>query len=296
VLRNVAEIVGRGDVNKLLFIVGALAAVASAAAGCATRPHRDSEQSHIRYQLAADYFRARRTEAALEELRKALELDPENADAYDLMGLIALAQGAEYLRQAETVGCLRGADADAVRRDAVAKFRDAQQHLRKATTLRPAFSEAWNNLSVAALQLESYDEAVAAAENALKDVTYPSPEFARSNLGWALFHKKNLNGAWKELHEAVARAPGFCVGRYRLAKVYVERGQLDEAAEQIDAVTANAACPIQEALLLAGLVHERRKDSAGSRSLFERCTAVAPRACLAAECRRYAELLPDKGQ
>jgi type IV pilus assembly protein PilF len=266
----------------------------SAWSGCATRPNRDGEQSHIRYQLANDYFRARRTEAALEELRKSLELDPENADAYDLLGLIALAQGAEYLRQAETVGCLRGTDADAVRRDAVAKFRDAQQHLRKATTLRPAFSEAWNNLSVAALQLESYDEAALAAANALKDVAYPSPEFARSNLGWALFHKKNLNGAWKELHEAVARAPGFCVGRYRLAKVYVERGQLDEAVEQIDTVTSNAACPIQEAFLLAGLIHERRKDGVAARALFARCMAVAPRACLAGECRRYTELLPDK--
>lgn len=241
--------------------------------------------------MANDYFRAHRTEAALEELRKSIELDPENADAYDLLGLIALAQGAEYVRQAETVACLRGGDADAVRRDAVAKFRDAQQHLRKATTLRPGFSEAWNNLSVASLQLESYDEAAAAAENALKDVAYPSPEFARSNLGWALFHKKNLNGAWKELHEAVARAPGFCVGRYRLAKVHFERGQLDQAAEEIDAVTANSACPIQEAYLLAGLVHQRRKDNAGARALFERCMAVAPRACLAGECSRYLQLV-----
>lgn len=289
--RNVAENVDCQGLKKLLSTIGVLAAIGAAWPGCATRPARDSEQSHIRYQLANDYFRARRTEAALEELRKALEMDPDNADAYDLLGLIALAQGAEYLRQAETVACLKGADAEAVRRDAVDKFREAQQHLRKATALRPAFSEAWNNLAVAALHLESYDEAVTASENALKDVAYPSPEFARSNLGWALFHKKNLNGAWKALHEAVARAPGFCVGRYRLAKVYLERGQLEQAAEEIDAVTDNPACPIQEAFQLAGLVHQRRKDLPGARALFERCLAIAPRACLAGECQRYAELL-----
>jgi Tfp pilus assembly protein PilF len=272
--------------------VTAVAVVTAVSAGCAARAHKDSEQSHLRYQLAEDYFRNRRLEASLEEIRKALELDANNAEAYDLWGLIALSQGADYLRQAETAGCLRGADSDAVRRDATAKFKEAAEHLRRAVAIRPAFAEAWNNLAVAALSLQNYDDAITAAENALKDVTYRSPEFARANLGWAHFHKKNLNEAWKALHEAVSRSPEFCVGRYRLAKVYVERGQYDEAAEEIDAVVANAACPIQEAFLLGGMVHQRRQDVAGARTLFDRCVAVAPRACLAAECRRFGEMVP----
>ncbi|MBC8133883.1 MAG: tetratricopeptide repeat protein [Deltaproteobacteria bacterium] len=260
--------------------------------GCATRAtNKDADQAQIRYQLAVDYFRAQRTEAALEEVHKALAIDPDSADAYDLLGLIALSQGADYLRQVETASCLRGADAVAVRRDAAAKFKEAEQHLRKATVLRPTFAEAWNNLSVAALQLGNYAEASTAAANALKDVAYPSPELARANLGWAEFHRKKLNGAWKALHEAVAHTPGFCVGRYRLAKVYVERGQYDEAAEEVDAVTANPACPIQEAFLLAGMVHQRRKDGVGVRPLLDRCVSIAPRACLAVECKRYAEML-----
>jgi type IV pilus assembly protein PilF len=270
--------------GNIRFVV--LAAILCAT-GCRTQPRREPEQSQIRYQLAADYFRGARTEAALEELRKALEIDPENADAYNLHGLIALKQGAEYLRQLETAACLRGADADSVRRDAMTKFREAEDRLKKAVALRPDFAEAWNNLAVAALHLASYDEAARAAENALKDVSYPSPELARANLGWAHFHKKSLNAAWKELHEAVARAPGFCVGRYRLAKVYMERGQVDEAAEEVEAVVGNPDCPIQEAYLLAGLVRQRRRDAAGARNLFEKCTIFAPRACIANECRRY---------
>jgi len=272
-------------------IVGALAAISTWPA-CATHTKaRDVDQSRIRYQLAADDFRGQRSEAALEELRKALEIDPENAEAYNLLGLIALSQGAEYVRQVETAGCLRGADAESLRRDAMTKFHEAEGFLRKATTLRPAFSDAWNNLAVAALQLESYDEAVSAAQNALKDVAYASPELARANLGWALFHQKNLNAAWKALHEAVARLPGFCVGRYRLAKVYVERGQYDEAADEIDGVVSNQACPIQEAFLLGGLIHQHRGDAAGARALFDRCVSIASRACLAAECRRYAGMV-----
>jgi type IV pilus assembly protein PilF len=287
---SVGEIDDYRGVKRLVATLGVLAAI-NTWPGCATRAAKDTDQSQIRYQLAVDYFRGQRTEAALEELHKALEMDPDNADAYDLLGLIALSRGAEYVRQVETSGCLRGTDAEAVRRDAAAKFKEAEQNLRRATSLRPAFGEAWNNLAVAALQMENYDEASVAAENALKDVAYPSPELARANLGWAEFHKKNLNAAWKALHEAVARSPGFCVGRYRLAKVYVERDRYDEAAEEIDAVVSNPTCPIQEAYLLGGMIHQHRQDGAGARALFDRCVTIAPRACLAGECKRYAEMM-----
>ncbi|HEY2902193.1 MAG TPA: tetratricopeptide repeat protein [Polyangia bacterium] len=260
-------------------------------AGCATRPKRDLDQSQIHYQLAADSFRNRRIEAAMDELQKALSMDPENADAMNLLGLINLQQGSEYVAQAETENCLRGADEETVRQQANAKFRQAEQELRKATTLRPKFSEAWNNLAVAGLSLKDFDLAATAARNALKDVTYPEPEVARANLGWALFQAKDNEGAWRELHEAAARSPGFCVGRYRLAKLYVERSDYERASEELDAVTSSATCPIQEAFLLSGLVHERRKDAAGARALFGRCAELAPRGCLAAQCKRYAEML-----
>jgi type IV pilus assembly protein PilF len=276
---------------KRLVSTVAGAALALRLSGCATAPRRETEQSQIRYQLAADYFRGRRIEAAQAELQRALQLDPENADAHNLGGLMALEQGADSIRQAETAGCLTGADALAVGRDAASKFKEAEQWFRKATTLRPDFAEAWNNLSVAALHLDAYDEAASAAENALRDVAYASPELARANLGWAEYHKGDLNAAWKALHQAVSGAPGFCVGRYRLAKVYTDRGQLDEAAEQLDSVAADGACPIQEAFLLAGLVQRRRKDLPKARGMFDRCVQVAPRACLAAECRQYAEML-----
>jgi type IV pilus assembly protein PilF len=262
-----------------------------ALSGCAARIKKDTEQSQIRYQLAADYFRNRRVEPALDELQRALVLDPENADAYNLLGLISLQQGAEYVAQVETETCLKAGDEQSVRRDGSAKFHEAEQRLRRATELRPQFSEAWNNLAVAALHLQDYDLAVTAARNALKDVTYGEPEVARANLGWALFQKKDLPGAWKELHEAVARAPGFCVGRYRLAKVYVERTDYDRAAEELDAVVTGGHCPIQEAFLLAGMVDQRRKTPAKAREMFDRCAQLAPRSCLAVECKRYSELI-----
>ena len=260
-------------------------------AGCPAQQRRDPDQSNTFYELGARYYASRRVEAAIEELQKALKADPENADAYNMLGIIALRQGHDYLQQLEAAACLKGRDAQVVREDALEKFREAEVSFRKAVELRAEFSTAWNNLSVAALQLEEWDAAITAARNALKDPTYAEPQTARANLGWAYYSKKDLLNAWKELHEAVSQNPGFCVGRYRLAKVYVERGEIDSAVDELDAVVANEKCPIQEAFLLGGLVHQRKKERDRARTLFDRCAALAPRSCMAAECRRYAELI-----
>ena len=260
--------------------------------GCASRPKRDSEQSQIRYQIAAGNFREQRVEAAIEELQKALQADPENADAYNMLGIIALRQGHDYVAQLESASCLKGKDAELVRTEAQVKFKEATKNLHRAVELRPEFPEAWNNLSVAELQLQSWDAAIEAAQNAIKDAAYGTPEMARANLGWAYYQKKDIQSAWKELHEAVSRAPGFCVARYRLAKIYVDRGEIDQAADVLAPVIADVKrCPIQEAQLLGGLLNERKREPAAARELFQRCVDMAPRSCVADECRRYAQLI-----
>jgi type IV pilus assembly protein PilF len=262
-----------------------------AAGGCATKPSRDPDQSYVRYQLGVEYFQGRRVEAAIEELDKALVADPENADAHNMLGIIAIKQGHDYLEQAETASCLTGRDGDLVRQDATLRFRKAEQHLRKAVTFRREFPAAWNNLAVAALALSDWPTAVEAASQALKDSTYADPEMARANLGWAYLQQKDLQNAWKELHEAVARSPRFCVGRYRLAKVFFERGDMEQASETLAPMLNDPRCPIQDAVLLGGLVAQKRGDREGARTLLGRCTTMAPRSCLAGQCRKFAALI-----
>jgi len=280
-----------GSLKGLILTMGTCIAVLSAP-GCAARAKRDTDQSQVRYQLAVGYFQNRRVEAATEELQKAIEADPQNAEAYNLLGLIALKQAHDYGEQAETFSCLKGADAQSVRAEENVKLKEADVAFRKAVELRPNFPEAWNSISAVSLLLQAWDQAVESAQNALKDPTYDAPVYARANLGWAYFHKKDLQNAWKELHESVSRAPAFCVGRYRLAKVYLERGDLEQAAEVLEPVLADTKrCPIQEAVLLGGLLHERRKDSEKARELFRACADMSPRSCAAEECRRYAQMI-----
>jgi Tfp pilus assembly protein PilF len=261
-------------------------------AGCATRTKRDVDQSQVRYQLALGYFQNHHEEAAVEELQKAIQADPKNADPYNMLGLIALKEAHDYEAQAETASCLKGEDERLVRAEETKKLLEAEGHFHKAVELRPSFPEAWNSLAAVALLLRSWDEAIADAEHALGDAVYGSPVFARANLGWAYFHKGDLQDAWKELYEAVSRAPTFCVARYRLAKVYLERGATEQAIEAIDPLIADSKrCPIQEAFELAGLLHERRKSAEKARDLFRTCAEMSPHSCVAEECRRYAQML-----
>ncbi len=265
--------------------------VLSAASGCATKPKRDPDQSYARYQLGVEYFQGRRIEAAIEELEKALVADPENADAHNMLGIIALRQGHDHIEQAEVSSCLAGRDAEQVRQDAATRFREARARFDKAVALRAEFPAAWNNLAVALLALEDWPGAIIAARQALKDSTYSEPEIARANLGWAHLQNKDLQNAWKELHEAVARAPRFCVGRYRLAKVFFERGDMEQAAETLTVLLDDARCPIQDAYLLGGLVSQKRGQRVQARELLGKCSAMAPRSCTAGQCNRLLALI-----
>jgi Tfp pilus assembly protein PilF len=60
--------------------------------GCGLPPRVDPEASEKRYLLGADYFGKRMFRPALEELLKAVELNPQNADAHNLLGLLSLQQ------------------------------------------------------------------------------------------------------------------------------------------------------------------------------------------------------------
>jgi Tfp pilus assembly protein PilF len=255
-----------------------------ALAGCATAPRVDPDASDKRYLLGADYFSKGMVGPALEELLRAVELNPNNADAHNLLGLVFLRKGAEAEEMSLRSQCLRGEDLRLEQTEMDDSFKKAEEQFRQAVTLKPDFSEALNNLAVVAIHFGRYDEAIERAEKALANIIYREPFAAQGNLGLAYLSKNELARAAKALRQALFDQPQFCVGRYRLAKVYYEQKEYDLAAEELEKVTGEKACPIQEAFHLAGLVSLRREDRARAAQMFERCVALAPRSCLARQC------------
>jgi type IV pilus assembly protein PilF len=266
--------------------LAATLAVATALAGCGPAATRvDPDASQKRYLLGADYFNKGLVQPALEELLKAVELNPNNPDAHNLLGLVFLRRGAEaeelYMRNQ----CLKGESLTLERQESDVLFKKAEEQLRKAIELKADFSEARNNLAVVLIHFGRYDEAVQLEEKALSNIAYREPYTAQGNLGQAYLEKHDLVRAAKALRQALFEQPKFCVGRYRLAKVYYEQQEWDHAAEEIEQVTNDKACPIQEAYHLAGMVALRREDREKAGRMFSHCVDLAPKSCLASECK-----------
>src|SRR5207248_1779373 len=83
--------------------------VFAALAGCGPAQTRiDPEASQKQYLLGADYFNKGLVGPALEELLKAVQLDPNNPDAHNLLGLVFLRKAAESDELASRSQCLKG--------------------------------------------------------------------------------------------------------------------------------------------------------------------------------------------
>ena len=162
-------------------------------------------------------------EPALEELIKAVKLDPNNADAHNLLGLVWLRKGAEAEELSTRNQCLKGESLALEKQEADAQFKKAEQELRRAIALKQDFSDARNNLAVVMLHFGRYDEAVQLEEKALANIVYRDPYAAQGNLGQAYLEKGDYVRAAMALRQALFEQPKFCVGRYRLAKVYYEQ-------------------------------------------------------------------------
>lgn len=253
--------------------------------GCAgTKPAVDPDASDKHFMLGSDYFSKNLLGPALEELTKALQLDPGNSEAHNLVGLISLRRAAESEELATRTQCLKGEELR-LEADEIAKhFAEAKKRFSEAVRLRPDFSEANNSLAVVALHDGRPDEAIKYAEKALSNVLYREQYTAQGNLGDAYLRRRDFARASKALRQALFEQPKFCVGRFRLAKVYYEQGDLERAATEIEQVVLDKACPIQEAYHLAGLVALKRQDREHASQMFSRCVAVAPKSCLAKEC------------
>ncbi len=249
----------------------------------------DPEASEKRFLLGADYFSKGLIGPALEELLKAVELNPRNPDAHNLLGLVFLRKAAESEEMSSRVQCLKGEELRLEKDQMDGHFRRAEAQFKEAVEIKPNYSEALNNLAVVAIHFGRYDEAVQLEEKALSNIVYREPYAAQGNLGMAYLDKSDFARAAQALRQGLFEQPQFCVGRYRLAKVYYEQKEYDHAAEELEKVTTDKACPIQEAYHLAGMVSLRRQDRPKATEMFQRCVQLAPKSCLARECTLAAQ-------
>jgi tetratricopeptide (TPR) repeat protein len=176
-----------------------------------------------------------RTDEAIAHYRRAIELQPDYAPAYNNLGVVLRAKGSvdeaiESYRQALSLKVdypdahynLANALLERNRPD------EAAAHFRIALQSIPDSAGALNNLGVALAGEGKQEDAIAAFEAAVE--AEPGSAVAHRNLGDSLANAGRVDAALAELQRAVALDPTDARSHYNLGAVLLEAGRLDEAA------------------------------------------------------------------
>jgi predicted O-linked N-acetylglucosamine transferase (SPINDLY family) len=212
--------------------------------------------------------------------RQLLGIDPTNADALHLLGVIAhqtgnhqiavdlISQAIEinhtdesfYLNLGNALKSLTNFDA------AVASYD-------KAIYLRPDYAEAYSNRGVALKGLKQFDAAVASYDKAI--ALSPNLPEAYSNRGIALQELKQLDAASASYEKAIALRPDY-------AEAYSNRGSLLSELKKFDAAVASYDKAIAlkpdyaEAYSNRGIALQELKQLDAASASYEKAIALRP--------------------
>ena len=235
-------------------------------AACAGPSAQDREASQVHTGIAQQALRNGDPRTALAEIERAVERNPENAEARNLYGLLL------HLY--------------------FARLDAAVEQYRKAIEIDPGYSEAKVNLGAVLTALGRCVEAIPLLEQAREDLTYREPWLAENNLGWCLYQQGDVDRALVHLRAAIASNPGFCLGYRNLAEIAEDQGALDDAARLLERY--RRSCPkVADADYRLGLVQLKQGRDADARTSFLACAEKAREGELADACRRQASMIPE---
>jgi type IV pilus assembly protein PilF len=240
-------------------------ALALILSGCKHIPtEKEQQNADIHYNLGVQAQQAGHIQEALSEYQRAVELDPDNADSQNALGIIL---HLSFRRYAEAI-----------------------EHYQRALEVRPNFSEARTNLGNVYLDQGQYDEAIKLYEQVLNDMLYPTPFIAQGNLGWAYYKKGETEKGLENIKAAVTLNPNFCLGYRNLGSIYEETGHGEEACKQF--ARYRELCPdTADANMREGVCLAKQGQVDTARERFQTCEAKAPEATLKEECQRLREHL-----
>lgn len=199
----------------------------------------DQRRARVRLQLAIGYYEQRQLPVALDEIKQALQADPNLADAYSVRALV-------YMEMGET--------------------RLAEENFSHAMRLEPNNPDIGNNFGWFLCKNGREAESIAYFEAALKNKTYQSPSKALTNAGICTLKLKDVATAERYFLEAFQFDPGNLLTSLNLAKIYYERADYQRARFYIERMV-KADMLTAEVLWLAIKIERKVGDRATENSL-----------------------------
>ena len=214
---------------------------------------RQSERFYEAASIA--WFDEQNPLAAIRNLTRAIETNPDNHEAHYLLGIIRLGRG---------------------------EYTEAEHHLKETIRLReggdPAgLAAAQNNMGVLLLHQKRYDDAIAILKKSSGEVMNREPWLAFGNLGWAYIETGELDKAIEALKRAMFDQPKYCVGLYRLGQAHYLKKDYETAQDTLTqalAVPEPGCDKIQEAHHLLGMTLLRQDRPEEAKRSFEQCLKI----------------------
>jgi len=174
----------------------------------------NARKSDTRTDLGTAYLKEGNTPGAVEALRQASALNPQNATAWERLGLAYMAS------------------------DAPDQAEDAfQRALRIGTANEPA--RIHYNYGLLLVKMERYEDALKQFEVTLSDLTYRTPSKALNSKGFTLYTMGRYDDAIDSLSKAVHRSPKLCPARFHRGLSYQAKGEHSSALDDFEGVIQN---------------------------------------------------------
>lgn len=161
------------------------------------------KRAEIRLQLAASYYQKGQLSIALEEVRRALQVDPNYGLAHSMLGLFYLELGDR---------------------------READASYAQALRLDPNNPEVLNNHGWYLCQTGRERESIDLFQRAAADRLYRTPALALQNAGLCMLRIKDKTAAEAFLRQSFELDAANPVTKYQLAQLYLANRQLDRAS------------------------------------------------------------------
>ena len=196
---------GMSGSSCLLLLVGLVAL-----GGCANE--ENLRKSNGFYQEGVARLSSDQQQAYV-SFQKAVKLNPDNKEAHYGLGHIYASQG---------------------------RLKLAEESFREAIRIDGDYAEANTYLGQGLASQDRWKDAIAAYRQALSNPLYPTPDLARFQLGKALLHEGDLQGAMEVLEDAATVTPPNvppAMLQLELARVYHKLGFDARAREALSKVS-----------------------------------------------------------
>lgn len=253
---------------KTIFAVCALVLVLAGCASTGSTPTSGSDAATAgqRNPAAAEaarnvgeaYLAGGNLIAALRELKKAEQLNPDDHITMFDIGLVYYYRG---------------------------RYDQAVDYLQRAIRLKPGYAPAINSLGNTYSAMGEWDKAIEAYERIIEDAFYGTPHFALSNMALAYYQKKEFDQAERYFLEALKINPDFINALAGLGVLFIEQGRYTEAVSRLERAVRKEPKVAQLHFHL-GRAYRGAGNNARAKAEFARAAELEPDSPLATEAQK----------